>query len=163
MPLSSGAVFAFLQSTPLFAQLSTSVTDDRIRMIIVALLVVAGLLAITTIWFFVHTSPRRRATPVVGATAGAHSAARTGDSDDRPTAASSKAGSPVAGSPVAGSPTPGSTPAGSSAGSSVVGSTAAPTSTPSVATNDDDDDDEWLRLTSPEKRSPAVDQNRPPV
>ncbi len=154
MPLSSGAVFAFLQSTPLFAQLSTSVTDDRIRMIIVALLVVAALLAITTIWFFVHTSPRRRATPVVGVTAGAHSAARTGDSDDRPTAASSKAGSPVAGSP-----TPGSTPAGSS----VVGSTAAPNSTPSVATNDDDDDDEWLRLTSPEKRSPAVDQNRPPV
>lgn len=43
-----------------FAQLSTSVSDDQIRLIIVALLVVAVLLAILTIWYFVKTSPSRR-------------------------------------------------------------------------------------------------------
>lgn len=43
-----------------FAQLSTSVSDDQIRLIILALLAVAFLLAALTAWYFVKTSPRRR-------------------------------------------------------------------------------------------------------
>lgn len=43
-----------------FAQLSTSVSDDQIRLIILALLAVAALLAVLTVWYFVKTSPRRR-------------------------------------------------------------------------------------------------------
>ena len=65
-PLSSGAVFVlgFLSHAvvgPQFGQLSSSVTDDRIRFTIWALLGVAALLGLSTVWFFVHTSPRRRA------------------------------------------------------------------------------------------------------
>ena len=41
-------------------QSTSEITDDQLRLIVVALLGVAALLALLTIWYAVHTSPRRR-------------------------------------------------------------------------------------------------------
>ncbi len=45
---------------PITAQLSSQVTDSQIRLIILALIGVAVLLGLLTIWYAIHTSPRRR-------------------------------------------------------------------------------------------------------
>lgn len=114
-----------------FAQLSTSVSDDQIRLIIIALLVVAVLLAILTIWYFVKTSPSRRV---------------------RVAQARRQSGSPKQGARAADAPS--GAPAGSAR-------TANPQTGASGATRPDevvidvDDGDEWDRLTAPEPRRPA--------
>ena len=120
---------ATLQGVFVFAQLSTSVSDDQIRLIIIALLVVAVLLAALTTWYFVKTSPTRRvraaqarrqaAGPNRAATSGAAAGAVAGTA--RPTAEHSTA----------------------------------QTAQPSASAMGAEDDDEWDRLTAPEPRRPA--------
>lgn len=112
-----------------FAQLSTSVSDDQIRMIIIALLVVAVLLAALTIWYFVKTSPSRRVR--------AAQARRNG--------AASRQRPATAGAPAGGAARP--APAESERGDVTTAGVAEPMS--------GDDADEWDRLTAPEPRRPA--------
>ena len=77
-----------------FAQLSTSVSDDQIRLIILALLAVAALLAVLTVWYFVKTSPRRRVQ--------AAQIRRAAPGQTRPAAARSAPAAPTGATPVAG-------------------------------------------------------------
>lgn len=109
------------------AQLSTSVSDDQIRLIIVALLVVAVLLALLTTWYAVKTSPRRRVRVAQ---------ARRGAADAR-------SAPPVRNTPAA---TP-SRPPDEERSRHTAGHGEPPDGLP--------DDDEWTRLTAPQQqRSP---------
>lgn len=119
-----------------FAQLSTSVTDDQIRLVIIALIVVAALLGATTIWYFLHTSPRRRAA------AAAELAAR------------SRQGGAVRPERSVGSP---AVPDGEASSASSAPSPTAYPGTGEVEPARHDaigdssiDDDEWMRLTAPQ-------------
>lgn len=119
----------------MIAQLSTSVSDDQIRLIIVALLVVAVLLALLTTWYAVRTSPRRRVRVA---------------QVRRGTAAGRTPGAPAAGRPA----TPGSSAAapGSPPRSGLAPepdrSAGGGRSEPAVPP----DDDEWTRLTAPQQQ-----------
>lgn len=110
-----------------FAQLSTSVSDDQIRLIIIALLVVAVLLAVLTIWYFVKTSPSRRVRAAQAR---------------RQTTAPKQSG--AASGAAAGATRAGATRSGA------VGAIR-----PDDVVIDVDDGDEWDRLTAPEPRRPA--------
>lgn len=111
-----------------FAQLSTSVSDDQIRLIILALLVVAVLLAALTIWYFVKTSPSRR----VRAAKARRQANGQGRAAGAATGAAADATRPAA-----------------------AAQTAQPAVRPDVIVDEVDDGDEWDRLTAPEPRRPA--------
>lgn len=121
---------ASLQSVLVLAQLSTSVSDDQIRLIIIALLVVAVLLALVTVWYFVKTSPSRRVRA-----ARARREAATG----RP-AAGAATGAAAAGTAAAGQQP-----------SSVPGDSFETIRADDIVEGADVDD-EWDRLTAPEPR-----------
>ena len=114
-----------------FAQLSTSVSDDQIRLIIIALLVVAVLLAALTIWYFVKTSPSRRV--------------RAAQARRQTTASRQGAGRAAAAGAAS----------GASAGSGASRPTAPTAMRPDEVLIDVDEGDEWDRLTAPEPRRPA--------
>lgn len=117
---------ASLRSVFVFAQLSTSISDDQIRLIILALLAVAFLLAALTVWYFVRTSPRRRAQAAQARRAVSGQPRRVGAASARPT------------------PDP-------STGSTTVAGAAGHNGSPVGH----DEDDEWTRLTAPEQQRPA--------
>lgn len=127
----TSAETATLQGVFVFAQLSTSVSDDQIRLIIIALLVVAVLLAILTIWYFVKTSPSRRVR--------AAQARRQTTAPRQGGAAAGAASATAAGAARAGT--------SRSGGEGVI--------RPDDVVIDVDDGDEWDRLTAPEPRRPA--------
>jgi len=119
-----------LQVVFVFAQLSTSVSDDQIRLIILALLVVAVLLAALTIWYFVKTSPSRRVR--------AAKARRQANGQGRAAVAGAASGA------AAGATRP-----------ATAAQTARSAVRPDVIIDEVDDGDEWDRLTAPEPRRPA--------
>lgn len=80
MAIGCSGVIASTTFTPIVAQVTSSLTDERIRFIVIALLVVAFLLGTATVWFFIHTSPTRRVR---------EAARRRGGADRRPSAAPS--------------------------------------------------------------------------
>jgi hypothetical protein len=113
-----------LREVFVIAQLSTSVSDDQIRLIIVALLVVALLLALLTTWYAIRTSPQRRVRAAQ---------ARRGTAGAPPGATRSSTVN-----------LPGDAPAGLTGD----GPEQRPTAD-QVA-----DDDEWMRLTAPQQQRP---------
>ncbi len=113
-----------------FAQLSTSVSDGQIRLIIMALLAVAFLLALLTTWYAIKTSPHKR----VRAAQARRAPGPAGDGRAAPGATpGSSATRPAAAQPTAARPTG-----------------VADQPRPAEPTTVVDDDDEWTRLTAPQ-------------